>query len=211
MLTNPIEIEIIKNAQEPGIRDPKRPRKHFERIISRFFNDYSFKSKKLLDLGPGHYDFGELTRLNGAITDAIELDPTVIKLGEFKKMKVICGNLSDKDIFKELNSQYDLLFCRGSINACWFLNEETKHRNYLESLLSVLKLDGAAWISPCNEAPGQSPTDYVAAVEFQIQFFKKHGYKVIRCNPFQARWYGIWSDKPPLIFTKNLKYSTLPW
>jgi hypothetical protein len=211
MLTDPREIEIVKNAQEPGIRDPKRPRKHFERIINRFFSDYSFKSKRILDLGPGHYDFGELTRLKGAITDAIELDSAVIKLGEFKNMKVIVGNLSNPDIFKDLSSQYDLLFCRGSINACWFINDETKHRNYLESLVSVLRTDGASWISPCNEAPGQSRKAYEDAVQFQMQFFKQHNYEVIRCNSFQSRWYGIWSDKPPLIFTKNLNYSNMPW
>lgn len=210
MLTDPKEIEIAKNAQEPGIRNPNRPRKHFQRIINRFFRNYSFSNKTLMDLGPGQYDFGELVREKGGDVHAIELDPVVVELGQYKKMNVIKGDLSDKSIFNPLSNTYDVLFCRGSINAGWFLNNEKAHHEYLDSLLSILKQDGTAWISPCNEAPGKPYEDYKKAVDFQISFFKSNGYRVIKCNEYQARRYGIWSETPKLIFTKNLKYLKLP-
>lgn len=208
MLYNQAEIEIVKNAQEPGIRNPLRPRVHFERIINRYFKHYDFQNKVVLDLGPGHYDFCELARKKGAVPFAIELDESVVKLGQYKNIDVKKANLTDPMVYESYNGKVDLLFCRGSINCEWFKNSE-KHIDYLEKMLAVLKDDGSAWISPCNE-PVTSPM-YKQNLKIQMSFFEKNGFETIKTHKFQAYTYGIWSDNPKLIYTKNLKYHKFPW
>ncbi|MFY7964201.1 MAG: class I SAM-dependent methyltransferase [Chitinophagaceae bacterium] len=208
MLLDSTEIEIVKNARESGIRNPMRSRIHFERIINRFFASYDFSNKAVLDIGPGHYDFCELARNKGAIPFAIELDDAVIELGKYKKIEVVKGNLSDVNVFEEFKGKIDLLFCRGSINCCWFSNEK-EQQNYIQSMLKVLKPNGSAWISPCNE-PINSDANK-DSLKAQLQTFKENGFYTLKSHKLQAYWYGIWSDNPKLIYTKNLRYHKLPW
>ena len=208
MLYNQTELDILKDAQEPGIRNPQRPRIHFERIMSRFFKNYDFKEKVILDLGPGHYDFCELARDKGAIPFAIELDESVVKLGKYRKIEVLKGNLTDPKVYESFKGKVDLLFCRGSINCGWF-KDGNEHEQYLIQMLSVLKENGSAWISPCNE-PATSPY-YQSSLETQLEVFDKHNFFTFKTHKVQAYLYGIWSDNPKLIYTKNLNYHKLPW
>lgn len=208
MLYNQTEINIVKNAKEPGIRNPQRPRVHFDRIMERFFKHYDFNGKVILDLGPGHYDFCELARSKGAIPYAIELDESVVELGKYKKIEVIEGNLIDPKIYESFNGKIDLLFCRGSINSEWFHNKK-EHINYLEKMLAVLKDNGSAWISPCNESA--SSPNYKENLEIQMNVFNRFDFHTIKTHKIQAYFYGIWSDNPKLIYTKNLKYHKFPW
>ena len=210
MLTKAIEIECVKSAREPGIRDPSRPRDDFHNIINHFFKEYNFNKMSLLDLGPGHYDFGEIVRTKGGETTSIELDPAVIKLGHLKKMKVIEGNLVEPEVFKNLRHSFDALFNRGSFNAANFTNE-TEHRNYLESMISVVKPSGVFWLAPCNDPVADSDSEsdkfFQDCVDFQIQFFEDNGFNVVKCTPIMIGDFGIWSNKPELIYTKNLHFS----
>jgi hypothetical protein len=208
MLYNQEEIEIIKNAQEPGIRNPLRPRIHFDRIMSRFFKNYDFQDKVILDLGPGHYDFCELARQKGADSHAIELDECVVRLGQYKKFKVIKGNLINPSVFDSFEGKVDLLFCRGSINCTWF-NDNYEQEKYIEKMLSTLKFNGSAWISPCNES--DSLSHYQSSLKTQMDVFEKLNFHTFKLHKVQAYMYGIWSDNPKLIYTKNLKYHKFPW
>lgn len=206
MLTTKEEIECVKEAWEMGIRDPQRPRHHFQDILDSFFNKYSFQNKRWLDLGPGHYDFGELVRKKGGKTTSIELDPAVIKLGQIKSLEVIKGDLGSKGVFESLSNQYDGLFCRGSINAMNFPNVED-HEAFLEAMISTVKSTGAMWVSPCNDSSIESDPQFESTVQFQIDFFQRNGFKIIKCTPVMVSTFGIWSTKPELIFTKNLDFS----
>lgn len=210
MLTKAVEIECVKSAREPGIRNPKRPRADFLNIVSHFFKGYNFEKMSFLDLGPGQYDFGEIVRIKGGETTSIELDPAVINLGYLKKMNVIEGNLVDSEVFTNLRDSFDGLFNRGSFNAANFTNE-TEHRKYLESMISVVKPSGVFWLAPCNDpvADSNSESDKIFqdCVNFQIQFFKDNGFTVVNCTPLMVWAFGIWSTKPELIYTKNLHFS----
>lgn len=208
MLYSQAEIDIVKDAQEPGIRNPQRPRIHFERIIGRFFKNYDFKDKVILDLGPGQYDFCELVRQKGAIPYAIELDESVVRLGQYKKIEVLKGNLTDTKVYESFKGKIDLLFCRGSINCSWF-KDKNEHEEYLNNMLSVLKENGSAWISPCNE-PATAPF-YQNCLETQLEFFERNNFYTFKTHKVQAYMYGIWSDNPKLIYTQNLNYHKLPW
>lgn len=207
MLVNDAEIECVKDAWEPGIRDPERSRTDFDNIIQYFFKKFDFNKSSFLDLGPGHYDFGEIVRQRGGRTTSIELDPAVIRLGVLKNLDVIKGDLTDVDVFAKLHNSFDGLFCRGSINARHF-PIESDHRKYLDSLISVVKQDGVIWISPCNDpAHDQDIESFQNCVNIQIKFFKERGFKIIECPTTFEGAFGIWSTKPKLIFTKNLDFN----
>jgi cyclopropane fatty-acyl-phospholipid synthase-like methyltransferase len=208
MLYNQVEIDMLKNALEPGIRNPNRPRVHFERIMKRFFKHYDFQNKTILDIGPGHYDFCELARNRGATPFAIELDESVVKLGQHRKIEVLKGNLINPKVYESFTGKIDLLFCRGSINCKWFI-DKNEHENYLRSMLSVLKDNGSAWISPCNEPT--TSDHYKSCLETQMQFLKSANFHPVRMHKFSAYYYGIWSDNPKLIYIKNLEYHKFPW
>jgi len=62
MLTDPEEIRIISIARQKNVRDPNRSREHFHHIFKDFFSKSDFNGLRVLDLGPGQYDFGELAR-----------------------------------------------------------------------------------------------------------------------------------------------------
>lgn len=212
MLVRPEEIAAIADAQEPGIRNPSRPRFHFEGIIRDFFAGTDVRGLRLLDLGPGHYDFGELMRLRGAEVEAIELDPAVVRLGAMKGMTVYAGDLTDPSVYAQLAARFDGIFCRGSINANWFIHDEAAHIAYLDALLTTMKGDGPSWISPCNEPKEPGDPRFARAVAVQVEYFRRRGFRVHKCDRYESNEYGIWSAEPWLIYTKNLSYvHAKPW
>ncbi len=212
MLTTKAEIEIVSKAWEPGIKDPTRPRIHFQRILKRFFKNVNFKNKVVLDLGPGHYDFGELVRPLGARVINLELDPAVIELGRHKGFEVMEADLKDPSIYSNLPAKIDVLFCRGSINAGWFPHDATAHRNYLENMIGCMSENSVAWVSPCNAPINNLSTEaFLKSVSEQAAIFKKNGFVKFSSNKWQCRQYGIWSTPPRLIYTKNLSYHQFPW
>ena len=145
MLTKPEEIECVKNAWEPGIADPLRGREDFERIATCFFHDLNLQGARILDLGPGHYDFGHSLSGSGAKVVGYELDPAVIELGELKGFEVIKGNVYDLEHLNRLRGSFDGLFCRGSFNSRNF-EDTAAHQTYLRALISVVKPEGFCWI-----------------------------------------------------------------
>ena len=46
MIRDSIEIEIIKNANQPNIADPSRSEIPFINILNDFFSNFDFKQKK---------------------------------------------------------------------------------------------------------------------------------------------------------------------
>lgn len=208
MLIDPKQIDCVKNANEPGIRNPLRPRIDFENIIKDFFASYDFTGRALIDLGPGHYDFGEIVKKKGGKTTSIELDPVVIKLGHLKSMSVIEGDLNDHSVFHDIENSFDGLFNRGSFNARNF-SDEREHQKYLDAMISTVKPNGVFWLAPCNDPKqGESARDKIfkSCVDYQISYFKDNGFKIVECPESFVSAYGIWSSGPRMIYTKNLDY-----
>ena len=148
MLTDPKEIEIISNARQANVRDPERSRVHFERIFETFFKDQDFSGRDYLDLGPGQYDFGELVRASGGRTVAIDNDPAVIELGQYKGFETHEANLKNLAEM-DLGRLFDGIFCKFSISALWFRTEE-EHQQLVGALSALLKPTGWIWIAPWN-------------------------------------------------------------
>jgi 16S rRNA A1518/A1519 N6-dimethyltransferase RsmA/KsgA/DIM1 with predicted DNA glycosylase/AP lyase activity len=109
MLKTKAEAELLQNALEPGIRNPKRPGYGISNIFHDFHRDVSWSNARILELGPGHFEFCEAARNRGATAEAVELDPVVAELGKRRGFQIHLGDLKQ---IKQLQfeSTYDGLF-----------------------------------------------------------------------------------------------------
>lgn len=209
MITDPAEIAIIANAVQKNVRDPGRSRLHFERIISDFFNPNCFKEKKIIDLGPGQYDLGELVSEFGCLTVGIDRDPAVVELGHYKGFTVIKSDLKNIADLTELRGEFDGVFCKFSIDCFWF--SEAEQFQYIAALDALLTDTGWAWISPWNG--GRSPEDRdsrMTILAAQKSAFEQLGYKCFELSIKEAKYYGVHGiTDNRVIFVKNLNDITL--
>ena len=208
MLIDPNEIEIISRARQKNIRNQTRSREHFVHILKDFFYDIDFKGMSVIDLGPGHYDFGVLAIEKGATQiAAIDNDPAVLELGRYRNYTVVDARLQDLklDLFKE---PFDLVFCKFSINCFWFWDDEAQLRHHIDHVAKLVKAGGYAWIAPWNGVPKSielSPAQVDMVLSIQREAFLKNGFKVIELTDQQAVRYGVTGAVANhALFTKNL-------
>ena len=217
MLRTADEVELVKDAWEPGIRDPMRRSVHFERIIGRFLHSVKHKGSVVADMGPGHYDFGAALAKRGATVIGLELDPAVIALGRHRGLDVIEFDLRKSDLTTLGKSRWDGIFCNGSIN-CWWRRGRAAQDAYVQDVLAALKPKGWAYIAPCNHAPGLNAAqakhdrDAQEAIAAQHSAFVSHGFRATSLNRLQQGLYGLSTDiLPAYVFTRNLSYGRWPW
>ncbi|UCD34444.1 MAG: class I SAM-dependent methyltransferase [Nitrospiraceae bacterium] len=207
MLTDPEEIRIISAALQKNVRDPNRARAHFDRIFADFFKTVRFRNTRVLDLGPGQYDFGELARQRGAAVHAIDYDPAVIQLGRHKGFTVREGNLEEVKA-GDFEEAFDGLFCKYSINAFWF-HEAPALAHHVRELVRLIKPGGWSWIAPWNgasEETGLTPKERVEITTVQINEFRNAGFSAYELTEDLSRYYGVHGltvNRP--LFTLNLQ------
>lgn len=208
MLTNIHEIKIISKARQKNVRDPKRPRKHFENIFNDFFLNENFNDKIFLDLGPGQYDFGVLAKERGAKqVYAIDNDEAVIELGQYKNFNVKFGDLKklNYDLF---SSKFDGVFCKFSINALWHDNS-----SFYYNLERMLTNKGWAWLAPWNGKKKNSilnKADVARLLDLQVNEFKKRDFEVFILNEEHQIKYGVHGHvENNILITKNLNCNIL--
>lgn len=208
MLRDPVEIGIISKAKQKNVRDPARSRKHFENIFKDFFDSVNLTNARLLDLGPGQYDFAEMARELGAVTYNIDSDPPVVQLGEHKGFPVRLADL--KKLKKtDYNFQFDGLFCKYSINAFWFYEDDQRLRNYIYELGRLVKEDGWLWIGPFNGIPKKAhlahdKIKYVLSV--QANAFAEIGCACFNLTEEQSKHYGVHGKTANrALFVRNLR------
>jgi hypothetical protein len=210
MITNPIEIEIIKKAKQPNIANPNRSELPFVNIKRDFLKNFNFTNKKVIDLGPGQFDFFNcLDAAENVNLYAIDNDDAVIELGEYRKYSMTKGNLKLIHTYKN-NIKYDFIFCKFSINAFWFFDDSRKHENYINYLSSMLTENGSSWIAPWNGLSKnldetKDKKIITETLNNQIYFFESNGFKTINANNNEIKMYGLTGkvmNNP--IFIKNL-------
>ncbi|MBL8890164.1 MAG: class I SAM-dependent methyltransferase [Planctomycetaceae bacterium] len=211
MLYDQTEIEIARLAIEPGCRLPERNHS-IDGVYRRFFQKVVFKNKTFLELGPGHYEFCDLVKRLGGNAIALELDPAMVKLGQYRGHEVHQVNLSKERFWHDLGRQFDGVFCRGSINATWF-PERGQHEEFVHGIASLIKPGGWGWISPWNANSANLP-DAQAEETYRTQeaCFASEGFRVLRCNRLHARRFKLSTVKLPfLIFLKGIEYRHFFW
>lgn len=214
MLRNNNEVKLLSNAMEPGIRNPSRRADQFPSIINRFMSNVAWDCAKVIDLGPGHFDFGEEARKRGAVVTGLEMDPVVVELGQLRGFSVIQCDLTNFDFSASFSNKVDGIFCNGSINAYWFHGRDVEHVDYIRNLISALKPNGWAWIAPWNSPKSEiyDAAEVRKTFEVQRQTFESHGFVTLEINRFQRWRYAISTViKPAVIYTRNLNYGHLPW
>lgn len=194
MLTDEKEIEIISSAIQKNVRSPKRAREPFLRIFEDFFGDRLHQDGTYLDLGPGHFDFGELVKPHGPRnTWGIDFDPAVIELGKHKGYPVV-----EKDL-KHLKAEdfpqpFDGVFCKYSIDAFFYreADEDALHRQFIHELAKCIKPGGWAWIAPWNGAcQGLSNKRIREVLKLQAESFYDHGFWGVELSDELSKFYGI--------------------
>ena len=212
MLTDPEEIRIISKARQKNVQDPHRSRVHFTRIFSGFLENVKFEGSVLLDLGPGQYDFGVLAKQRGALTYGIDNDPAVIELGNFKGFPVRYGNIKDMKV-EDFDTLFDGVFCKLSINAFWFHNDDQLLINHIKEIARLLKPGAWAWIAPWNGIPKKAELkkeDIRKMLFVQTEVFKQLGFIAFDLTEDISRYYGVHGDtanRPLFILNLNVPKS----
>ncbi len=154
MLYNLEEKEIMSAAVQPNMRNPDIGVAPFKHIIKKHLRRSAFKNKRILDIGPGQCDFLDLAKKAGAEhTSGCDFDPAVGALGMLRGHDMTIANLKQGWPYK--GEVFDGIFCRGSINCCWFSSEE-RLVVFLDELAASLAPGGWMWIAPWNNpAPGK--------------------------------------------------------
>lgn len=208
MLIDPHEIEIISQARQKNIRDHTRSRDHFHNIFNDFFSSVDFKNKAVIDLGPGHYDFGFLAKEKGATrVAAIDNDPAVLELGRYRNYEVIDAKLQDLRL-EWFSGPFDLVFCKFSINCFWFWDDEARLIGHIDNISGLIKDGGCSWIAPWNGIPKSvnlSPDQIEKTLTVQREAFLSNGFTVTELSEQEAARYGVTGTVANhALFTKNL-------
>lgn len=193
MLTDPVEIQIMSQAQQHGLRDPKCCHlKPFIRIFDDFFEGYSFAGRSFLDLGPGQCDFGKLIEAQGGKVVVVESDPAVVALSKHRSYQCYEGNL---DYLGDLGikERFDGIFCKGSCNAIRLAHNVDQLHAFVESLKALLNPGGWCWIAPWNGGAEEVPGELVKRIEEEeLKAYGKHGFEFHELTRDQAIHYGVY-------------------
>lgn len=204
MLIDPVEIDIISSARQANVRSPKDAREHFRRIFDDFLNPVQMQGTKILDLGPGHWDFGELARERCAEVWGVDNDPPVLALGPHKGFHVAAGELRWPAKLK-LPVLFDGLFCKFSVNAFWAWRSEAAQQRFVPELLSLARPDAWTWISPWNGPSKKRPSKRINVLGWQKSAFEKHGCRWRELTRDEAIYYGVHGDTENwIVFARGL-------
>ena len=209
MLTDKKEIEIIQSAKQKNVRDPRRSREHFQRIIADFFQNLTL-SGSYVDLGPGQFDFGELARQQGGTCLGVDFDPAVIELGQYKGFRTRQLNLKTLPL-QTWEEEFDGVFNKFALNAYWAGNN-TKAQEEMAQAIDALVLEtGWAWIAPWNGVPKAqelSKREISQIIGKQQAAFEERGCSSITLSAEQAKYYGVnGTVANNIVFIKNLVFT----
>jgi hypothetical protein len=178
MLTDPRAIEIISKARQASVAQPARTEDDFNNIFADFFTPAHFARQRILELGPGQYDFARRARDCGATVDIVDSDPAVLELGRYLDFTTIEADLMTWNPV-ERSGQYDALFCKFSISALW-LESPTAVAARIRGYDAVIKPGGWGWIAPWNGGTIQeNPELFPRLVDAQIAAFTAAGWFAI--------------------------------
>lgn len=207
MLNDKKEIKIISKAKPKTIRGSNRSREPFYNIFSDFLSDLEFDGAVCLDLGPGHFDFGEILKTKNGVCWGMDKDPAVVELGKHKGFNIVSGNL------KKINDslfphKFDGLFCKLSINAFWYCKNMNALEDHVDRICSLLAQDGWGWVAPWNGISKKydlNKEKINSILEVQIAAFEKNGFTHKNLTKKEADKYGVAGVVANnVLFTKGL-------
>jgi hypothetical protein len=192
MLTDPKEIAIAARARQKNVANPNRPRKHFDRILADFFDGVRL-SGHYLDMGPGHYDLGEIIRSSGGVCVGLDNDPAVIELGRHKGFETIEMRIQDL-VDRPLDDRFDGIFNKFALNAFWFWSDSGRHEALIDSIMSMMAAGAWGWFGPWNGVPKRielMPAQVDETLALQRRLFEDRGCRTLELTTAQSCYYGI--------------------
>ncbi len=190
MLNDKQAERIIAKAEQKNVARADRPDFDFSHILEDFFADHSFAGQRVLDIGPGQYDFARMIRARGGLCDNLDRDPAVLELGEYLGFRII-----DADLMKfnplDFSAEYSGIFCKGSINAHWY-GSPAGVAEFAKKLDSMIKPGGWGWFAPWNgRGKRDDPGPCEARESAQRAAFAACGWSAYEPGDNAAAYYGI--------------------
>ncbi len=190
MLFDDEEIEIMSAAKQPQLRTPNYSARPSKNIFNDFFSEHEFRGTKMLELGPGQFDFARLVEQAGGRVVSLDSDPAVVALGRKRGYEVIESDYIGVD-WNAWRGEFDGLFARGSINAFYYRDPHSLNA-FVDEICSVLKRDGWGWLTPANDDTEDSaPAHIRLMLETQRQAFARNGFVSYEPAAAVARRYQI--------------------
>ena len=201
MLFDSEEIQIMSKAVQPHLREPNRTELVSKNIFDDYFEPRELAGTRVLELGPGQYDFARMVAAAGATVVSMDHDPAVIALGQKRGYNVILADFRQFD-WNSLKGEFDGLFCRGSITPLWFRDPDP-FAGFVGELCSVLKSDGWGWMVPWNAALSTAAPDYAQRMlDAEHHAFERNGFKGFELSRPTGIRYGV--VKYPILFLRGL-------
>ena len=207
-IKNFFEKLILLRSKSKVIRNFNRNSKPFDYIINDFFYDIDFRNKFILDMGPGQYDFFELIKNKTNNLFSIDKDKAVVNLGKYRKYNSQLLDIKNIAQMDYINF-FDIIFCKFSINAFWFHDNDDLHNEVIIKISSMLKKNGSAWIAPWNGLNKKllNKKQINHLLDFQIKSFKKVGFNAYYPSKSEINRYGInGMVENNIIFFKNINF-----
>lgn len=192
-------LEIVSKSPMSKYRktQPGRARKT-ARLLNDAFADVSSLGTKLVEVGPGLYQFALIARHLGATTVCIEQEHAHAELGRHLGFEVweddffsLDAKLAADGIWMK-NLQY-----RGSY-------DEASLRVFAQRVTNMLNEGGWGLIVLRNGGHDYSDDDIPLELQAQKKAFEECGWSALRLNaPLRERW-GLKIKGAPWLFYRNL-------
>ncbi|MBT8486572.1 MAG: class I SAM-dependent methyltransferase, partial [Phycisphaerae bacterium] len=181
----------ISHARQKNVAQANRSSRDFERIFADFFAGHDFTGERIVDLGPGQWDFGRMVAERGGRCEGVDNDPAVLELGTYLGMTVHDANLRTFDP-TPFAGQLDGLFCKFAVNAFWHKNDADRAA-FTASLDRMLTPQGWGWVAPWNGRPKEGVDDDAARriLAAQRDAFAAVGWTAYELTETQAQDYGM--------------------
>jgi SAM-dependent methyltransferase len=207
VLRNEAEVEIMASARQPGLRGKDRTIP-IEAIMADFDLANRCSGGRILDLGPGHFEFAEFARDAGAReVVGIDIDPAVVRLGEVRGIHTYEMDIRRMSA-EALGGPFDGIFCRLSVNALWFGTDEDVHEAWAGALRDLLTPDGWLVIAPWNfRVPETDLEETLTAIRLQTAALMRRGFTVFRLSAESARHLNLIGPQEPareMLITRNV-------
>jgi hypothetical protein len=183
MLLDDEEFRIMEGAAQHQLRLQIDDAK-FRSLFDNFFAGRQFAGTRVLELGPGQYDFSRLAAAAGATVFAIDHDPAVVALGRKRGHEAILADFLTFD-WNSLRGEFDGLFARASIAPDRF-SDPALLGELVDKICSVLKPGGWGWLAPWNRFSNTTPAYVELLLAAQRSAFERHGFTTFELTPLMA-------------------------
>ena len=173
MLFDDEEFHIMAAAAQPQLR-LSEPDAKAKRIFEDFFAERRLAGTRVLELGPGQYDFARLVMAAGATVVSIDHDPAVVALGRKRGYEVIHADFLTLD-WSSLRGEFHGLFARHSIAPHWF-PEPAPLVAFVNSICSTLKRGGWGWLLPWSKYVNTPPAQVNRMLSAQRRAFERRRF-----------------------------------